>query len=77
MGRCCVRIGGVEASRDGVRSLSRRQNTGSEVRMSLADKIYGNGNALVETLSALPLGIDDMAEFVLRVALWCRRDSFI
>ncbi len=77
MGSCCVRIGEVEASRDGVRSLSWRQNTGSEVRIPVAHKTYGNGNALVETLSALPLGIDDMAEFVLWVTLWRGRDSFI
>jgi hypothetical protein len=47
------------------------------VRIPVAHKTYGNGHALVETLSALPLGIDDMPEFVLWVTLWRGRDSFI
>ncbi len=54
-----------------------RQNAGSEVGISLVHKAYGDGNALVKTLSGQPVRIDDMAEFVLWVALWGGRDSFV
>src|ERR1700687_1860277 len=60
-----------------LKSLSRRQNTGSEVGITLADKSQGDCNALVKSLSGESLRIDDVAQFVLRVPLWRRRDSFI
>ena len=45
--------------------------------IALMHKAYGDGKALVKTLSGQPVRIDDMAEFVLGVALWGRWDSFV
>jgi len=47
------------------------------VGIALVYKAYGDGDALLEALSGQSLGIDDVPEFVLWVALWRRRDSFV
>jgi hypothetical protein len=45
--------------------------------MPLADKIYSDCNTLVKALSVHSLRIDDVPQFILRIPLWCGRDSFI
>ena len=57
--------------------LSWGQDSGGELGIAFADHAQGDCDALVEALAGEAVGIDDMAQFVLWVALGGGRDSFI